>query len=85
MIVSCIVLGLASRSRAAKGSAGTNMCIAKVPLKVISTSSHSGGAACPLGLLGWDKAMPVRILRQVRQHVAQRRRRGRATADHQPG
>ena len=41
---------LASRSWAAIGSAGTNMCIAKVPLKVISTRSQSDGRCLDAGL-----------------------------------
>src|SRR5690606_7077280 len=37
-----MALMLAPRSAAASGMAGTNICIASVPLKVTSTSSHNG-------------------------------------------
>lgn len=41
-MVSCTSAGVVARSRAATGSAGTNMCIAEVPLSVMSASGHNG-------------------------------------------
>ena len=44
LIVACTAAGPTPSARAASGNAGTNMCMARVPLRVMSTSSHSGGA-----------------------------------------
>ena len=44
----CIWPEVVPRAWAAAGSAGTNMCIAIVPLIVISTSSHRAGAGARL-------------------------------------
>jgi hypothetical protein len=45
LIVVCMVATLALNSCAAAGNAGTNMCMAKVPLKVMSTSNQRGGCS----------------------------------------
>jgi hypothetical protein len=42
LIVICMAAVLAPKALAASGKAGTNMCMARVPLTVISTSSHKG-------------------------------------------
>lgn len=47
--MACTAAAPTPKERAASGSAGTNMCMASVPLKVISTSSHSGGATAAGG------------------------------------
>ncbi|MDB5749819.1 MAG: hypothetical protein JWP65_240 [Ramlibacter sp.] len=43
-IVICIGPAAGRRLRAASGIAGTNMCIAWVPVRVTGTSSHKAGA-----------------------------------------
>src|SRR5262245_2275879 len=47
LIAICISRLLVPRPRAASGRAGTNMCMAMVPLIVISTRSQRGGMGWP--------------------------------------